>query len=73
MILFIVALHPAKGGSFLRNDWLKTPLKWLNSAAIITNGKLNKFRHYIKASSGSPLYIKKSLPLIIKSLPMALN
>src|SRR5699024_5702138 len=26
----------AKGGSFLRNDWLKTPHKWLNSSAIIS-------------------------------------
>uniref|UniRef100_UPI00260E3BEC NUDIX hydrolase n=1 Tax=uncultured Metabacillus sp. TaxID=2860135 RepID=UPI00260E3BEC len=25
----------AKGGSFLRNDWLKTPHKWLISTAII--------------------------------------
>ncbi|WP_306009569.1 hypothetical protein, partial [Bacillus sp. MMSF_3328] len=28
--------HSANGGSFLRNDWLKTPHKWLISTAIIT-------------------------------------
>ena len=34
VILFIVALLPAKPGSVLRNSWLKTPHKWLNSTAI---------------------------------------
>lgn len=28
-------MYSAKGGSFLRNDWLKTPHKWLISTAII--------------------------------------
>lgn len=30
-----MALYFANDGSFLRNEWLKTPHKWLNSSAII--------------------------------------
>ncbi|MFC0470042.1 hypothetical protein ACFFHM_05750 [Halalkalibacter kiskunsagensis] len=32
---YAVALCSANGGSFIRNEWLKTPQLWLNSFAII--------------------------------------
>lgn len=33
-----MALYSAEDGSHLRNWWLKTPRKWLNSSAIINEG-----------------------------------
>lgn len=42
----MLALQSAIGGSFIRNDWLKTPHTWLNLTAIIISEVKEAIRRF---------------------------